>query len=244
MSAEHESIPGDEWALHPALVGCVSHSGRVGDRELAATVVGLARLGIVTLRTVPCAIVVFGMRLERSTVELTLEPGTAAYPHHLSHGPYIRQGHVEGLDHIDRALLGVLFDHLAHSTKVTLRRIAELSREHRWAYGRLVGEWRSLVRHEAIDKGLLDGSRYTGKAGDLKALERGVRQHLAHSALSSTWVNDSQATRLLELAVAFGMRPALARSLKVPRAAFRDMSPSAGIENIWQTGEPGFREPR
>lgn len=211
---------------------------------MAAALVRLARLGIVTLRTVPFTIGVFGMRLERSTVELTLEPGTAAYPHHLSHGPYIRPGHIEGLDHVDRALLGMLFDHLAHSTKITLRRIAELSRDHRTSYGRLVGEWRSLVRHEAIEKGLLDGPRYTGKAGDLKALRSEVRRRLAGSATSSAWASDSQATRELELAIAFGMRPALARSLRFPRAAFRDLSPSAGIENIWQTGEPGFREPK
>jgi hypothetical protein len=244
LPAEHGLIPGDEEALHPALVGCVSHLGRVGNRELAAAVIRLARAGIVTLRTVPCTFVVFGVRLGRSTVELTLEPGTAAYPHHLSHGPYIRPGHIEGLDHIDRALLGMLFDHLAHSTKITLRHIAELSREHRWAYGRLVGEWRNHVLHEAREKGLMDGSRYTGKAGDLRTLKREVRERLALSAQSRRWVSDSKATRVLELAVAFGLRPALARSLKFPRAVFRDMSPSAGIENIWQTGEPGFRVPK
>ena len=225
-----EPIPGDDASLHPALVGVLLRH-RAGSREAAATLVRLIGSGAVTARSIDVEATWFGRWATRSTVELRLAPGFASAKHGRGGGPLVRQGYIEGLSKIDRGLLSLLFDRIAHADHLTLRDVNAFSTSHPWSYWSAMKDWRELVADVAHDKGLLERGSYNGKAGDLRALKRQVRRRL--SVMREAMVSGpdhSPSLRLLELAVVFGMERRLGKSLRLPRAVDRDMSPSAGIE--------------
>lgn len=236
-----DEIPGDDAKLHPALVGCISRWGRVGRRESTATLVRLIGLDVVASRSIPSSKRRLWGPPRGTTIELRLVDAGAVTAHAHAGGPVVRQGHIEGLTRIDRALLSLLFDRVAHSRVVTLEAVAEFSRSNRWAYFSALREWRRLVVHVAQEKGLLEGFMYTGRAGDMRLLRREVRHRISGSAGSLDLHSGPATTRLLELAIVFGLRGHLVRSLGLPQGSWEDVSASAGIDTIWQLGGGGFR---
>lgn len=216
--------------LHPALLGCVLRGERVGHKEMAATLVRLAVVGAVDVRIVPAKRRRLGINGRRLTAEVCVRPSVLASQRPQSGTPLIRQGRIEGLSKVDRALLSLVFDHVAHDRRATLEQVADFAAADGYAYWSQVYAWRELVVAETRAKGLLDRERRAG-----------IRQTLHHKrALLSASMSGASgpttflASRDLELAVVLGVDHGRARALGFPRSRWRDVSPSAGLQRIWQ----------
>lgn len=238
-------IPGDESALHPALLGAARRRGRVGAREASATLVHLIGCGAVTARTVIVPMRSWGREVDRQTTEIRLVPGVASGKHTRGGGPQVRQGHIEGLTRIDRELLSLLFDRVAHCEHLTLAQLDEFSTRNPWSYWSALKSWRDLVADTARDKGLLRGGSHALKRRDLWRLKSEVRRSISAFG-SGVELNlaDGAAMRLAELAVVFGLERSLVRSLRFPPGSPSDMSPSAGVESArWLLGSQAAASP-
>jgi len=149
--------------LHPALIGTKWRRGRVGGYEAVATLVRLVQIGALSVGVVDGAVGRRpGSRKVRS-VELRLVPGVTT-PRRTTHGPFVVQGHVEGLHKLDRHLLSLLFDRVAHAPKLSLVTLRRFANEHPWQYWLYLKEWRAAVKDEA--------SRQQLPRADIAALRR------------------------------------------------------------------------
>jgi hypothetical protein len=236
-----QRIVGDESNLHPALLGAMCHRGRVGAREASATLVRLVGLGAVAVHPVPITVRSWGRDVVRETTQLTLVAAKAGGGHRRGGGPVVAQGHVGGLDHIDRAMLSLLFDRIAHGQKLTLAQIDDFSTRHPASYSSAIREWRELVADTAREKGLLSGGANALGWIDRWRLRREVREAIRASRTAEAAGSVGPlGCRLAELAVVFGLERSLVTSLRLPAPVSSDVSPSAGIEGIrWLCAGPG-----
>jgi len=218
----------------------------VGAREASATLVHLIGLGAITVLTVTVPARSWGRKVERETTELRLVPGVANAKHGRGGGPQIRQGHIEGLTRIDRELLSLLFDRIAHCDHLTLAQIDQFSGRNPWAYWSAMKDWRDLVEKTCRDKGLLPGGQNALRATDVRRLRSELRTRIAKlQAGADPKPAYSLTSRLVELSVVFRLERALERSLRLPRGVSGDVSPSAGIDSArWLLdGQSSMRAP-
>ena len=168
---------------------------------MSATLARLVRCRFLEIRPVTVPVrTLFGKVVQRKTYEMRLMPNATSSRHRPHRtGPVVKQGHVDGLSKMDRSLLSLLFDRIAHGERVTAVDVDRFCSENRWSYARAVREWRALVRSEAEDCGLLEEGAYTGKAGNLRALRRAVLRRVKEVASPAGEARG----RLLELAIVF-----------------------------------------
>jgi len=219
-------IPGDELLLHPALVGAALR-GRAGSKEAAATLVRLLSLGAVNGREITFVEKSFlGRSVTRRTLELKLAQGWVSSRHPRGGGTIVKRGHVGGLSKIDRGMLSVIFDRIAHSDHITLRQIDVYSSIHPHGYSSAIREWRELVVSIANEKGLLEGKTKTHAAREARQLRRQVRRRIASLSAARS---GAASERLLELSVVFGLERHLSRALAPPTAAVM-ATPTTGLQ--------------
>lgn len=245
-SPETTGTTADHFAQrHPAVIGAALHFGHVGADEAAATLVHLIGAGVITARPVTTTETnIFGRTVKRRTVELTLVSGKAVERHRPGHEAHlVREGHVEGLSRIDRCLLSIIFDHVAHDGRATMRDVRAFRDDHAASYGGAVREWRDLVRETAIEERLLGSDVRLEEVAQLRRLRSDVRRQLSagNRVADPAGIHASNA-RLLETAVVYRLARSLSRALRLPAPPSSDLSPSAGIPNSmrWLHGGSGF----
>lgn len=207
-------IQGDGAQLHPAEIAAALHVRQTGRVEACATLVRLISRHFVEVSPVTVQTRGFlGKTRSRATCELRLVAGeTSAHRHHGA--PLVKQGHVEGLTRVDRALMELVFDRVAHSDRVTIREIDSFSTRHAWSYWRAIRTWRGIVKEVATEAALTGERRDRAKVSEVRELRHEVRRTIDALGLQNKPQTSHVSARLLELAVACGLDRRLARRLR------------------------------
>lgn len=145
--------------LHPALLDSVVRWRGVGGWGATATLLRTVTSGAVSVDAHP------------GGLSLHLVPGVATSKRQRSAGPFVAQGHVDGLHSIDRQMLSMVFDGLAHARAVDIAELAGFRRAHPLEFWRRLKVWRDAVDAEAAR--LRDGGRLSNVSRGVVMARRG-----------------------------------------------------------------------
>jgi hypothetical protein len=136
--------------LHPALLDSVVRWRGVGAWGATATLLRTVKSGAVSIDT------------HAEGVLLHLVPGVATSKRQRSSGPFVAQGHVDGLHSVDRQMLSMVFDGIAQARSIDIAELARFRRAHPLEFWRRLKVWREAVDSEATrlkEDGRLRASR-------------------------------------------------------------------------------------
>ncbi len=128
-------IPDD---VSPALAGAVWRRGKLGEKEVIATLVDLTARGVLSVRTGERHVTTITGPLAEQTTEFVLD--TTRW---------------DELDPLDQELCCLLFTTLAHSAVLGLLDLRTIIRTRPRSYGRGIHHWKAHVVAEAVRRGLL-----------------------------------------------------------------------------------------
>lgn len=122
---------------HPALIDSAVRWRGVGGWGATATI----------LRSIDSGAVAVGVA--NGSITLRLVPGVATPRRARSTGPYVERSHIEGLCHLDRRLLVILFDEMAHASVTDIAQLARYRNARPMEFWRHLKSWRTEVDTEA-----------------------------------------------------------------------------------------------
>jgi len=118
---------------HPALIDSAARWRGVGGWGATATLMRAIGAGALSVGE------------SDGLLNMRLVGGVSTSSHPRAHGPFVEQGHIDGLDAIDRHLLSMVFDGIAHAAATDISQVAAYGRTQPLAFWRRLREWRDEV---------------------------------------------------------------------------------------------------